>query len=202
MNKAAPSQEPVITSEDACEDEYIKWHNARRERILAKQEELRAEMVAEGFSNSAATAAQALYSAIKVVDGVNDRDIWKAAWNAAKATPSQEPVAWMSKESEYRLRKGGNSRGTVPVHKERSVASRIPLYTHPSDAAAQIAELKRTWLSPEVYEALMREREETLKQIAKLEAELDKLKAAIERMRVAGGSQEFQMAFELAKDLL
>jgi len=29
-----------------------------------------------------------------------------------------------------------------------------------------------------------------------------KLKAAIERMRCAGGSVEFQMAFELAKDLL
>ena len=35
-----------------------------------------------------------------------------------------------------------------------------------------------------------------------LRAENEKLRNAIERMRVAGGSQEFQMAFELAKDLL
>ena len=38
--------------------------------------------------------------------------------------------------------------------------------------------------------------------IANLHAENAQLRDAIERMRVAGGSQEFQAAFELAKDLL
>lgn len=156
--EAAPSQEPVITSEDACEDEYIKWHNARRERILAKQEELRAEMVAEGFSNSAATAAQALYSAIKVVDGVNDRDIWKAAWNAAKAAPSQEPVeAWMLIDD--------TGMKWVSVLRESS-AYDIPLYTTPPDAAAQIACLNAVCDRHVIDNAKLQE------QIAKLEAEL------------------------------
>jgi hypothetical protein len=43
----------------------------------------------------------------------------------------QEPVAWMSNESAYRLKHGGNSKGAVPVHAKKSAASKIPLYTHP-----------------------------------------------------------------------
>lgn len=43
----------------------------------------------------------------------------------------QEPVAWMSNESAYRLKHGGNSKGAVPVHAKKSTASKIPLYTHP-----------------------------------------------------------------------
>jgi len=43
----------------------------------------------------------------------------------------QEPFAWMSNESAYRLKHGGNSKGTVPVHAKKSTASKIPLYTRP-----------------------------------------------------------------------
>ena len=43
----------------------------------------------------------------------------------------QEPFAWMSNESAYRLKHGGNSKGAVPVHAKKSTASKIPLYTHP-----------------------------------------------------------------------
>ena len=39
-------------------------------------------------------------------------------------------------------------------------------------------------------------------QLATVTAERDELVKAIERMRVAGGSQEFHIAFELAKDAL
>ena len=42
-----------------------------------------------------------------------------------------EPIAWISKESLYRLSKGGNSNGTVPVHVKQSIASNTPLYTAP-----------------------------------------------------------------------
>ena len=50
----------------------------------------------------------------------------------------QEPVAWMSRESAYRLKHGGNSKGAVPVHAKQSNASKIPLYTHPQP--------KREWV--------------------------------------------------------
>lgn len=39
-------------------------------------------------------------------------------------------------------------------------------------------------------------------ELAACQRDAERLRAAIERMRVAGGSHEFQMAFELAKDLL
>ena len=42
-----------------------------------------------------------------------------------------EPVAWMTHESRHRLKIGGNSKGAVPVHKNPSHTSCIPLYTHP-----------------------------------------------------------------------
>ena len=44
----------------------------------------------------------------------------------------QEPVAWMTNESRYRLRKGGNCKGAVPVHQTKSNISIIPLYLHPA----------------------------------------------------------------------
>ena len=43
----------------------------------------------------------------------------------------QEPLAWMSKESKWRLKQGGNSKGAVPVHKNKTTISKIPLYTTP-----------------------------------------------------------------------
>lgn len=43
-----------------------------------------------------------------------------------------EPVAWISNESLRRLTRGGNgSRGSVPVHHERSSVAKNPVYLHP-----------------------------------------------------------------------
>ena len=42
-----------------------------------------------------------------------------------------EPVAWMTHESNMRLTDGGNCKGAVPVHQQRSHASSIPLYAIP-----------------------------------------------------------------------
>ena len=55
-----------------------------------------------------------------------------AAWLA-----QQEPVAWISNESKYRLKHGGNSKGTVPVHLMRSCASKIPLFLAPPPAVME-----------------------------------------------------------------
>jgi len=40
-----------------------------------------------------------------------------------------KPTAWMTEESKYRLMNGGNCRGAVPVHAEKSHISTIPLYS-------------------------------------------------------------------------
>jgi hypothetical protein len=50
---------------------------------------------------------------------------------AQLAQPEPEPVAWMTYESEHRLRSGGNHRGAVPVHQKSSREAKIPLYTAP-----------------------------------------------------------------------
>ena len=63
--------------------EYAKWHEERRCRILARQEEIRKQMVADGYSDSPQTADEALFQAMKVVDGIAEIDVWNAAWNAA-----------------------------------------------------------------------------------------------------------------------
>lgn len=55
-----------------------------------------------------------------------------AAWLA-----QHEPVAWISNESIYRLKHGGNSKGTVPVHLMRSGVSNIPLFLAPPPAVQQ-----------------------------------------------------------------
>ena len=47
-----------------------------------------------------------------------------------------------------------------------------------------------------------REIESLREQLASRAAEVAELVAALERMRVAGGSQEFHIAWELAKDVL
>jgi hypothetical protein len=48
--------------------------------------------------------------------------------------PSAEPVAWLTDESLRRLSRGGNSRGSVPVHASRSYVAKTPVYLHPSPA--------------------------------------------------------------------
>ena len=50
---------------------------------------------------------------------------------AEQPAQQQEPVAWMSNESKWRLKQGGNSKGAVPVHKNKTTTSKIPLYTTP-----------------------------------------------------------------------
>ena len=59
------------------------------------------------------------------------------ALKQALEQPAQEPLAWMSKESKWRLKQGGNSKGAVPVHKNKTTISKIPLYTTPP---------QRTWV--------------------------------------------------------
>ena len=54
-----------------------------------------------------------------------------AALRAAPAQQPAEPVAWMTYESKHRLSNGGNCKGAVPVHKNPSHASCVPLYTAP-----------------------------------------------------------------------
>ena len=55
----------------------------------------------------------------------------------------QEPFAWMSNESAYRLKHGGNSKGAVPVHAKKSTASKIPLYTHPQQKQEPLTDEQR-----------------------------------------------------------
>ena len=50
-----------------------------------------------------------------------------------------DPVAWMTRESAYRLQRGGNSKGAVPVHCAQSATADIPLYA----AAMRQAPCKR-----------------------------------------------------------
>ena len=42
---------------------------------------------------------------------------------------TNRPFCWMTDESKYRLvEQGGNSKGSVPVHKRPSATAKIPLY--------------------------------------------------------------------------
>ena len=52
----------------------------------------------------------------------------------AEQPAEKEPVAWMTYESKHRLSNGGNCKGAVPVHKNPSHASCVPLYTAPQPA--------------------------------------------------------------------
>ena len=61
--------------------------------------------------------------------GAFDREI--ALLERRLAQPEPEPVAWMTYESEHRLRSGGNHRGAVPVHQKSSREAKIPLYAAP-----------------------------------------------------------------------
>lgn len=45
------------------------------------------------------------------------------------AEPVRVPDGWISCESIWRLRRGGNdSKGTVPIHAKRTATSCIPIY--------------------------------------------------------------------------
>jgi hypothetical protein len=59
----------------------------------------------------------------------------------------QNPVAWVTSESLRSLQRGGNGKGTVPVHGAPSYKSNSPLYAEPQ---------KREWvgLTDEEMEAL------------------------------------------------
>jgi len=50
---------------------------------------------------------------------------------AIEQAEKQEPVAWITLESKWRLKGGGNAGGTVPVHAKQSNTSKYPLYTTP-----------------------------------------------------------------------
>ena len=49
----------------------------------------------------------------------------------------QNPVAWVTSESLRSLQRGGNIKGTVPVHGAPSYKSNLPLYAEPQ---------KREWV--------------------------------------------------------
>lgn len=57
-------------------------------------------------------------------------------------------------------------------------------------------------MKPEYYSASVQDVARAVDAEMDYREQIAKLEAAIERMRVAGGSHEFQMAFELAKDLI
>jgi hypothetical protein len=50
---------------------------------------------------------------------------------AIEQAEKQEPVAWITHESKWRLTGGGNAGGTVPVHAKQSNTAKYPLYTTP-----------------------------------------------------------------------
>ena len=74
----------------------------------------------------------------KYTDQAKDEAL--AILDAALAAPEPQPKYWMTKESEYRLKNGGNSKGAVPVHAKRSNTAVIPLYTAP------VAAPQREWV--------------------------------------------------------
>jgi len=66
--------------------------------------------------------------------------------DAALSQPDPEPTYWMTWESKYRLDRGGNAKGAVPVHAKRSRTAIIPLYTSPP-ALATPADSSVVWHS-------------------------------------------------------
>lgn len=53
------------------------------------------------------------------------------------------PFAWMTGESARRLKRGGNGKGAVPVHGERSGLAKLPVYDQAALDAAVAAERDR-----------------------------------------------------------
>jgi len=65
---------------------FEKWHENRRNEILQVAEEIRLQMIAEGYSDSSVTAAEATYTAIERVTKNNDSFvIYQAAWQHSEA---------------------------------------------------------------------------------------------------------------------
>jgi len=63
------------------------------------------------------------------------------------ALPSELPELpeaglWMTHESHFRLKNGGNRKGSVPVHSKRSATSIIPIFTADQMKAYALAALK------------------------------------------------------------
>lgn len=50
---------------------------------------------------------------------------------AIEQAKKQEPVAWITHESKWRLTGGGNANGTAPVHAKKSNTAKYPLYITP-----------------------------------------------------------------------
>lgn len=63
-------------------------------------------------------------------DAYTATQLHQAYAQGAASQLSAEPFAWISSESVYRLNNGGNdSKGTVPVHANRTSVSKLPIYT-------------------------------------------------------------------------
>ena len=82
------------------------------------------------------TEREAMKLALEALETLDCGDTYKthnaaSALRKALAQPEQEPVAWITRESKWRLTGGGNSIGTVPVHAKQSNIASIPLYTTP-----------------------------------------------------------------------
>ena len=66
----------------------------------------------------------------------------------------------------------------------RLYASHCPEpYVRWADAIEQEVIKKETWLSPDCYEELMRERQETLHEMARLRVNIDRLRQALDRIK-------------------
>lgn len=64
-------------------------------------------------------------------------------WDAARQ--NQEPVAWITHESKWRLTGGGNAGGTVPVHAKQSKTAKYPLYTAPQTQREWVGLTDEEW---------------------------------------------------------
>ena len=86
-------------------------------------------------------------------------------------------------------------------HRFNSEGELLPAPLTPlQDAQNRIAELEQDLQT--TIDALGHANHDLMVRETVKDTEIAKLKSAIERMRVAGGRHEFQIAFELAKDLL
>ena len=103
------------------------------------------------FETAVRLALDALASAKKLNDQILEKHLQKQSFEIDKVDKKirqasyeldhalkqfkicqfHEPYAWMTTESEWRLNGGGNGKGAVPVHKNKSHKSKIPLYRMP-----------------------------------------------------------------------
>ena len=72
---------------------FEAWHEVRRKEILRVAEEIRLQMIANGYSDSTVTAAEATFTAIERVTRNNDSFvIYQAAWQHCEAKAKQEAL--------------------------------------------------------------------------------------------------------------